>query len=49
VLYPWHSAAPRTFGLSPIDDQILGGLLMGCLQSVDVSRSGVLPVGEESQ
>jgi putative membrane protein len=28
VLYPWYSAAPRTFGLSPIDDQILGGLLM---------------------
>jgi putative membrane protein len=28
VLYPWYSAAPRTFGLSPIDDQVLGGLLM---------------------
>lgn len=28
VLYPWYSAAPRTFGLSPSDDQVLGGLLM---------------------
>lgn len=28
VLYPWYSAAPRTFGLSPLDDQVLGGLLM---------------------
>jgi putative membrane protein len=28
VLYPWYTAAPRTFGLSPIDDQVLGGLLM---------------------
>jgi putative membrane protein len=28
VLYPWYSVAPRTFGLSPIDDQVLGGLLM---------------------
>ena len=28
VLYPWYSLAPRTFGLSPIDDQVLGGLLM---------------------
>ena len=28
VLYPWYSAAPRTWGLSPLDDQHLGGLLM---------------------
>jgi putative membrane protein len=28
VLYPWYSAAPRTWGLSPLDDQRLGGLLM---------------------
>jgi putative membrane protein len=28
VLYPWYSTAPRTFGLSPLDDQKLGGLLM---------------------
>ena len=28
VLYPWYAAAPRTFGLSPIDDQVSGGLLM---------------------
>jgi putative membrane protein len=27
-LYPWYIAAPRTFGLSPLDDQKLGGLLM---------------------
>ncbi len=28
VLYPWYEAAPRTSGLSPLDDQRLGGLLM---------------------
>ncbi len=28
VLYPWYSVAPRTWGLSPHDDQQLGGLLM---------------------
>jgi putative membrane protein len=28
VLYPWYSAAPRTWGLSPLDDQQLGGLIM---------------------
>ena len=28
VLYPWYEIAPRTFGLSPGDDQVLGGLLM---------------------
>jgi putative membrane protein len=27
-LYLWYSAAPRTWGLSPLDDQKLGGLLM---------------------
>ena len=27
-LYPWYAAAPRTWGLSPLDDQRLGGLLM---------------------
>jgi putative membrane protein len=27
-LYPWYSAASRTWGLSPLDDQKLGGLLM---------------------
>ncbi len=28
VLYPWYAAAPRTWGLSPVDDQQVGGLLM---------------------
>jgi putative membrane protein len=28
VLYPWYVTAPRTLGLSPLDDQQLGGLLM---------------------
>lgn len=28
VLYPWYEVAPRTAGLSPLDDQRLGGLLM---------------------
>jgi putative membrane protein len=27
-LYRWYTAAPRTWGLSPLDDQKLGGLLM---------------------
>jgi putative membrane protein len=27
-LYPWYAAASRTWGLSPLDDQRLGGLLM---------------------
>jgi putative membrane protein len=28
VLYLWYVAAPRMWGLSPLDDQQLGGLLM---------------------
>jgi putative membrane protein len=28
VLYAWYAVAPRTWGLSPLDDQKLGGLLM---------------------
>lgn len=28
VLYQWYAIAPRTFGLSPLDDQKLGALLM---------------------
>jgi putative membrane protein len=28
VLYQWYAAAPRTWGLSPLDDQKLGALLM---------------------
>lgn len=28
LLYPWYAAAPRTWGLSPVDDQQLGGLIM---------------------
>ena len=28
MLYPWYAAAPRTWGLSPLEDQQLGGLLM---------------------
>jgi putative membrane protein len=28
VLYPWYTAAPRTWGITPLDDQQLGGLLM---------------------
>jgi putative membrane protein len=28
VLYPWYTAAPRTWGLTPLADQQLGGLLM---------------------
>jgi cytochrome c oxidase assembly factor CtaG len=27
-LYSWYLAAPRTWGMSPLDDQKLGGLLM---------------------
>ena len=27
-LYAWYAAAPRTWGLSPLDDQKVGGLLM---------------------
>jgi putative membrane protein len=28
ILYPWYVAAPRMWGLSPLEDQQLGGLLM---------------------
>jgi len=28
VLYPWYASAPRVWGLSPLDDQKLGGLIM---------------------
>jgi len=28
VLYPWYAVAPRTWGLTPLEDQQLGGLLM---------------------
>jgi putative membrane protein len=28
VLYPWYSDAPRTWGLTPLADQQLGGLIM---------------------
>ena len=28
VLYPWYAVAPRTWNLSPLEDQQLGGLLM---------------------
>jgi putative membrane protein len=28
VLYPAYAAAPRIFALSPMDDQLLGGLIM---------------------
>lgn len=28
VLYPWYEVAPRTWGLSALDDQKIGGLLM---------------------
>ena len=28
VLYPWYSASPRVWGLTPLDDQKLGGLIM---------------------
>jgi putative membrane protein len=28
VLYPWYASAPRVGGLSPLDDQKLGGLIM---------------------
>jgi cytochrome c oxidase assembly factor CtaG len=28
VLYPWYGAAPRPGGLSALDDQRRGGLLM---------------------
>ena len=27
-LYPWYATAPRTWGLTPLDDQQLGGLIM---------------------
>ena len=28
VLYPFYAGAPRTWGLSPMDDQKIGGLIM---------------------
>ncbi len=28
VLYPWYAVQPRVLGLSPLDDQQLGGLIM---------------------
>ena len=28
VIYPWYTEAPHPFGLTPLSDQILGGLLM---------------------
>jgi len=28
VLYPWYTAAPRTWGLTPLADQQLGGIIM---------------------
>jgi putative membrane protein len=28
VLYSWYAVAPRTWGLSPLEDQQLGGLIM---------------------
>ena len=28
VLYPWYTAAPRVWGLSPLSDQKIGGLIM---------------------
>jgi putative membrane protein len=28
VLYPAYASAPRIWGLSPMDDQLLGGLIM---------------------
>jgi putative membrane protein len=27
-LYPWYAAAPRVFGLSPMEDQQIGGVIM---------------------
>lgn len=31
VLYPWYTSAPRVWGLSPLDDQKIGGLIMWIL------------------
>ncbi len=31
VLYPFYAAAPRVWGLSPLEDQQIGGLLMWVL------------------
>ena len=28
VLYPAYAAAPRIWGISPLDDQMIGGLIM---------------------
>ena len=28
VLYPAYAAAPRVWGISPLDDQMIGGLIM---------------------
>lgn len=28
VLYPWYSASPRVWGITPLDDQRLGGIIM---------------------
>ena len=29
LIYPWYAEAPRVFGLSPVQDQNLAGVLMG--------------------
>jgi putative membrane protein len=34
VLYPFYAEAPRTFGLSPLDDQKIGGLIMWVIGGV---------------
>jgi len=31
ILYPWYENAPRVFGLSPMQDQQLGGVVMGVI------------------
>jgi putative membrane protein len=28
LLYPWYAGSPRTWGITPLDDQRLGGILM---------------------
>jgi putative membrane protein len=28
VVYPWYAAAPHPFGITPLQDQIIGGILM---------------------
>ena len=28
MLYPWYAIAPRIWGITPLEDQMIGGLIM---------------------